>query len=94
MILARARSLLICRKDLPLFELYVEVLAHFAKHVDEHEVIIEDSVFVLASEANDAIVFDLVSIVRLKLISLDDFVSADSFIRFSLISNGENEWIQ
>lgn len=90
MILARARSLLICRKDLPLFEFYVEVLAHFSEHVDEHEIIVEDSVFVLASETNDAIVFDLVSIVWLKLVGLDDLVPADSFICLSLISYGED----
>ena len=94
MILARARSLLICRKDLPLFELYVEVLAHFSEDVDEHEVIVEDSVFVLASEADDAIVFDLVPIVGLKLVSLDDFVPADPFICLSLIPYGEDKGIQ
>lgn len=94
MIFARARPLLICRKDLPLFELYVEVLAHFSEDVDEHEVIVEDSVLILASEANDAVVFNLVPVVGLKLVGLDDLMPADPFVRLSLIANGEDERIQ
>ena len=65
MILARTRPLLICGKDLPLFEFYIEVLAHFSEDVDEHQIVVEDAVLVLTSEANDAIVFDLIPVIGL-----------------------------
>ena len=69
-------------------------MAHLAKDVDEHQVVVEDSVLILPSKANDAVVLDLVSVVGLKLVSLDDLVPADPFICFCLVADGEDERVE
>lgn len=69
-------------------------MAHLAKHVDEHQVVVEDSVLILPSEANDAVVLDLVSVVGLKLVSLDDLVPADPLVCFCLVADGEDERVE
>lgn len=94
MIFARARTLLIGGQDFPFFELYIKVLAYFPKNVDEHQVVIEYSILILASEANNAIVFHLVPIVGFKLVSLNDLVPADPLICFSLVPHSEDKRIQ
>lgn len=94
MIFARARALLIGAKYLPLLELYIQVLANFPKDIDEHQIVIKDSILVLASKANNAVILDLVPIVGFKFICLYDFMSADLFICLSLVPYSEDKRIQ
>ena len=69
-------------------------MAHLAKDVDEHQVVVEDSILILPSKANDAVVLDLVSVVGLKLVSLDNLVPADPFVCFCLVADGEDERVE
>jgi hypothetical protein len=87
-------SFLVGGKNLPFFEFYIQVLTHLAKDINEHEVIIEISILVFTSETDNSIIFNLISVVRLKFISLDDLMPTDLLIGLCQIVHCENQRIE
>lgn len=61
MVFSRARFFIVGSDQLPLFEFNVQILASFSEDVDKNQVVVHDSVFILASETENALHFDLVS---------------------------------
>lgn len=57
-------------------------MCHFSEDVDEEEVVIERSILVFSSEAEDSVIFELVAIGGIELICLYDFMSGDAFVGF------------
>lgn len=57
-------------------------MSHFSEDVDEEEVVIERSILVFSSEAEDSVIFELVAIGGIELICLYDFMSGDAFVGF------------
>ena len=54
MVFSGTGFIIIGRDEFPLFELDIEVLASFSKNIDEGEIVVESSLLVLASKAEDS----------------------------------------
>ena len=61
MVFSGTRFIVVGRDEFPPFELDIEILTSFSKNIDEGEVVVEGSLLVLASKAEDSFHSDSVS---------------------------------
>ena len=87
-------SVIIGADQFPSLELDVKILPSFSQHIDESQIIIEHSLLILPSEAENSLILDVVPQIALYFIGVDNFMVGYLLVELGVVVDSEYQRVE